>query len=298
MWRFTGLFLAVGLFIAPDFAQASDILGVAWDGTVVLIDESSGTGQDIGPSGFSGLNSLAKSSNGTFYSVAGDPLFTTASTLITIDSSTGLGASVAAVNGLDAGTVRAVAFSPGDVLYAIGNGGGAFGTGIADDLYAINLITGDATLIGNTGFSGIQGLAFGPDGTLYGWDVNSLFTGAGLVTINPLNGQAIDVNANIGESDSDIQGLAFASDGTFYGARHTLFTIDPLTGAVVAVGPNTLADIRGIESLDTKTENDPASTTTPEPASWFLLGLGLLVFASLVVTRHRHSKGAGRSEVS
>lgn len=284
MHRFARWLMVIGLFAAPSLAQASNILGVAWEGAVVLIDESDGSGQDLGLSGFSGLNSLAKTSGGIFYSVAGNPLFTTTSTLITIDPSSGLGTAAVVVNGLDAGTVRALAFSSGDVLYAIGNGGGAFGTGIADDLYRIDLATGNATLLGSTGFSGIQGLAFAPDGTLYGWDVNSLFTGAGLVLIDPLTGQATDINAAIGESDADIQGLAAAPDGTLYGARHTLYTINPLTGAVSAVGSDDLPDVRGIEVIPAK-GGDQALTTIPEPASWLLVGFGLIGLTTFGICR-------------
>ena len=136
-------------------SSAATIIGVSWEGAVVSIDSSGGTSSSIGSSGFTGLNSLARTSTGTLISVAGNPLFTTDSTLVRIDSSTGAGTSLGTVTGLPAGSIRALAFSSDDTLFAIANGGGPFSTTDPDDLYTINLSTGAPTLVGNTGFAGI-----------------------------------------------------------------------------------------------------------------------------------------------
>ena len=250
-------------------ASAATILGVSWEGAVVSIDGSNGTASSIGSSGFTGLNSLGRNSAGVFFSVAGNPLFTTDSTLIRLDPSTGAGTSLGTITGLPAGTIRELAFSPSDVLFAIVNGGGPFGTGVVDDLYTINLSTRVPTLIGSTKFPGVQGLAFAPDGTLYGWDVE----GAGLITLNSSTGAGSDVNTLVGEAGVDIQGLAVGPDGTLYGARHTLYIIDPSTGVPTAVGTGGYPDLRGIEVIGQL--DSPPTSPLPEPSSWWLLGLGL-----------------------
>ncbi|MBI4340816.1 MAG: PEP-CTERM sorting domain-containing protein [Candidatus Omnitrophica bacterium] len=265
-------------------ASAATILGVSWEGSVVSIDSSSGSSSSVGSSGFSGLNSLARSSTGQLITVAGHPLLTTDSTLVDINPSTGAGTSLGTITGLPAGTIRAAAFSSSDVLFAIANGGGPFSTTEADDLYTINLSSGVPTLIGNTGFAGIQGLAFAPDGTLYGWDVTSDFTGAGLIALNPSTGSGSDVNALVGEAGVDIQALAVASDGTLYGARNTLYLIDSTTGSPSAVGSGGYPDVRGIEVLG-RSNGPPPTSPIPEPATWWLLGLGLFVGAGFRAQR-------------
>lgn len=52
-------------------------------------------------------------------------------------------------------------------------------------LYAVNAITGDIHLIGNTGFKDINGLSFSLDGQLWGWAV-----GKGLITIDVQTGKS------------------------------------------------------------------------------------------------------------
>src|SRR3989338_1301040 len=104
------------LLTAACRASAATIIGVSWEGEVVSVDGTSGAQSSIGSSGFTGLNSLARNSAGTFISVAGHPLFTSTSTLISLNPSTGLGTSLGTVSGLPAGTVRALAFAPDDTL--------------------------------------------------------------------------------------------------------------------------------------------------------------------------------------
>ncbi len=277
--RMRGWLLLYALLWLPAPVQAADILGVAWDGVVSQLDASDGTGQTAGSSGFSGLNSLARSSAGEFFSVAGDA-FASTSTLISIDPLSGLGTSIATVTlGADEVSVRGLAFSPGDVLYAVNNGGGKFSTTDPDALYTIDRSTGTGTLIGSTGFAGIQALAFAPDGTLYGWDLNPSVTGAGLVIINPLTGTATDVDAAVGEGGVDIQSVTFAPDGTLYGGRNSLYTIDPSSGSTSLVGSGGYADLRGIEWLTGPTRDDgsaPGNPVVPEAASWLLFSAGLV----------------------
>ncbi|MFO1054611.1 MAG: hypothetical protein U1F36_20500 [Planctomycetota bacterium] len=138
--------------------------------------------------------------------------------------------------------VRAMAVRRDGRLYAIQNGGGTTGTTVPDLLYAIDPNNGAATLIGSTSaFVGIQGLAFGANNVLYGWDTN-----AGLVTISMATGATTDVNPAVGAT-VDIQALGFAPGNVLYGARNALYRIDTATGVPTLIGSGGYTDLRGLE---------------------------------------------------
>jgi hypothetical protein len=204
-------------------------------GSFLKIDVNNGTGTMIGPTGFSVLNSLARDSTGALYSVSYPDL-------IRIDPNTGAGTSIAKVQ--YPGDFRALAFSSAGTLYGIVNGGGLGQTEVPDDLVTIDMGTGVITAVGNTGHSGVQGLAFASDGTLYGWDVRD-----GLLTINLATGAASLVNPGTKPTGVDIQSIAFAPDGRLYGARNNLYAISISNGATTLIGSGGYSDVRGIEFL-------------------------------------------------
>jgi hypothetical protein len=209
------------------------MIGVTIDGVVVSIDQSTGAGNTIGNCGFV-VNSLAKDSSGTLYSASGTKL-------ITINPMTGAGTEVATLNfGADPSDVRGLAFSPDNVLYAVVNGYSSTGIG-PDHLYTVNVSTGVASLVGDTGLTRVQSLDFSPSGVLYGWDV-----GLGLITINTTTGVATDVNPSVGAT-ADIQGIVFSPDGILYGACNAVYKIDVATGATTLVGSRGYSDVRGLE---------------------------------------------------
>lgn len=224
--------------VSPAHAQ---LIGVGWSGldsAAYTIDQNTGSGGFLGYTGFDSLNSLARDSLGTLYSVADSVL---GQELITIHPSTGQGTSLATLGVSD---IRAIAFSPTDALYAVVAG---------MKLVTVDTTTGQATSItDNMGASFVQGLAFSPGGDLYGWDA-----AVGLVTIDPVSGMASVVNAAAGGGGL-VQTLAFRPDGQLYGARDALYEIDPATGELTLIGTGSYLDVRGLEVI-------------PEPRAGFLL---------------------------
>jgi hypothetical protein len=226
--RRTLVLAALILNLVP-VGRTEEIISIAWPTGVYRIDSTTGGGQEIGFPAVTGMNSLARSPAGEFYTVDAS------SNLLVINPTTGAATPGATLNfGSATPVVPALAFSPSGTLYAIQRGN-------SDDLYTINLTTGQGTLVGPTGSGPLQGLAFAPNGTLYGWNIFS-----GLVTINPANGAATDVNP-AEDASAQIQCLAFAPDGTLYGAQYGLFTIDTATGVPSAAIATGFSDIRGME---------------------------------------------------
>lgn len=236
------------------FSQAqAGLIGVSFGGGLYSIDQTNGATTFIGSTGFSALNALAADSGGTIYSTSG-------SNLLSINTTTGAGTSVATISGLGEGTsIRGLAFSSSNVLYAINNGGSPGSTSVDDKLYTINTTTGAATLLGSvTGFKGVQGLDFNSSDSLFAWDISK-----GLLSLNSSTAAGVDVNTSVGGGDP--QSIAFAADDSLFGVRNQLNSINVTTGALTFLG-NTGLDIRGIEFI----------ADVPEPATLTLLLLGLM----------------------
>jgi hypothetical protein len=220
--------IVLGLSARP---AAQDLLAVSWTGTVHTVDLGAGTTSVLGSSGFSGVNSLAKDASGTLWAFAG-------SNLITIDATTGAGTLVASTS---MSSCRALAFGPGDVLYAIEDGS-------PDLLYVVDVASGARTLIGPTDEFGLQGMTF-VGGVLYGWECGSgSGTGLGLVVLDTVTGAAADVNPSVSGRCDEVQTLAADASGRVLGANRTLYDVDLVTGALSSVIALP-ADVRGLEFL-------------------------------------------------
>jgi len=213
----------------------STLYGCGRLGALYKIDTSSGAGVLVGNSGFV-LNSLAANKSGVVYSVAdaaGVPL-------IRINPNTGAGTFVANLN---PGTqIFDLSFAPNNTLFAI-----TYvqpGTG-PQSLVTINVNTGAVTVIAPIAHP-IFGIAFAPNGTLYGWDGQQ-----GLVTINTSTAALTAVNPTPSPPAVDIQGLSFDSAGKLYGGRNALFKIDVTNGAVTQVGSGGYPDLRGFAFAST-----------------------------------------------
>lgn len=111
------------------------------------------------------------------------------------------------------------------------------GSGGSGKLMRIDQDTGQAILIGASGFNGLSGLACRPDGIAYGTlDGDG---GGATVTIDRADGSGTTLGAS---GFASITGLASTRAGTLYGSAtnatcsDTLVTIDPGTGAATTIG--------------------------------------------------------------
>ena len=106
-------------------------------------------------------------------------------------------------------------------------------------LYRIDLANGQTTLIGETGFNDVEGLALSDEGVLYGI-VDSTKT---LITIDKQSGRGTAVAATVGNTGLTGQGvgqfdaldfgLTFSCDGRLWASSDTtrkLWQIDPASG--------------------------------------------------------------------
>jgi hypothetical protein len=157
------------------------------------------------------------------------------------------------------------AFSPNGTLFATYGG----------ELFTIDVNSGDATLVGQTPGGS---LAFSSDGTLYSSN------GGDLYTVNQSTGAAslvttLAFDSGFGETGSPNQmSLAFdPADGTLYtlaewaGVEQSwLGTIDIATGEVTPIGITGFVGPGGL-----------AIEASPEPASGFLIPVGLFILVAL-----------------
>ncbi len=228
------LAIAFSLSAHAELPQTPDFIGQSGF-NVYRIDEA-GTGTLIGQTGGLSTNAMARDSTGVLWS---SDSISGAGQLYTIDQLTGLGTVQATVP--DAQGLRGMAFDAADNLFAIKNNSSG-----DDFLVRIDLGTSLLTTVGETtGFSALQGLAFAPNGRLYGWDVFR-----GLVTIDTTTAATTDVNSNVGGT-GNIQALTFAPDGRLFGGRDQVFEIDRLTGESTLIGGSNFSDLRGLEFIPT-----------------------------------------------
>lgn len=112
-------------------------------------------------------------------------------------------------------------------------------------LYRIDLASGQTTLIGETGFNDVEGLALSPSGVLYGI-VDSTKT---LITIDKQTGRGSLIGSSpgntgltgqgVGQFDALDFGLAFTCDGRLWASSDTtgkLWQLNPASGQATYVG--------------------------------------------------------------
>jgi outer membrane protein assembly factor BamB len=152
--------------------------------------------------------------------------------------------------------------------------GEAIALDVNDEVWRLDLLTGNATFIANTS-APIDGTAsaFGPDGTLY--EANRLPDL--LQTIDPATGQVTVVGPLGVYFDGTSMGFNFA-DNYLYAMsaphRTDLLRIDPATGAAIELGP--------VQGLLGGNVQYTAATFLPAPA-----GVAVLSLAGLLASRRR-----------
>jgi plastocyanin len=126
--------------------------------------------------------------------------------------------------------------APSGFLYGSTGGDNATGGG---RLWLIDVTNQSASLIGDTGFDRLGGIAFASNGTLYGVSGGSANQGT-LMTIDPTNGTATVIGL-LSDPNAAVDGLRFNSQGVLYGGSFNnsksvgeLLTIDPSNGTVLS----------------------------------------------------------------
>jgi hypothetical protein len=202
---------------------------------------------------------------GVLYGSTGNNPSATAARLVTINPAT---AEVTLVGSFNAGPVNSsgtpatmadLGFDAAGNLFGIGSIGGP-------QLYSINTSTGQATVIGSTGFTSTTGggLAISAAGTFYGTPTASRFG-----TYNSVLGTYTDIANPAKPTGGGAYGSLDFGGGLLYGINvgsgspppTYLVTINPTTGVVTALGPSA-------NSIDA------IAFQIPEPSALALFALG------------------------
>jgi Repeat of unknown function (DUF6923) len=259
-------------------AEAADEAKGFWE-----LDPLTGVGSYIGDPGQAVTGLAFRPSTGVLYGATA-VIDISGSTidpghLITIDPSTGAGTDIGSFGLLDlqdeGNTLADLTFDPATgVLY----GWRARREG---DLYTVNLATGTATKVGESGLSDLQGggLTFGPGGKLF---LAAEGTGGTLRIIDKSTGMSVSSISLSGYSgNASIAALTWDGGKFLYGVTRKngdLIRIDPSTGIIETIGP-AADDSAAIDGL---TFDQACFNFRPAPAA-SLPGLLVLALASLLI---------------
>jgi hypothetical protein len=214
---------------------------------LVVLDPSTGAVQStVGPIGFALTGMAAHPQTGVLYGVTAQTSAASPRTLITVNPATGQGTVVGPLNlaqepanSPSPQTLTDLAFNSAGTLFGWSSRGG--------DLYMVNLNTGAASKVGESGseLPNGGGLTFGPNGTLY---LSRHLTTGVLETINPTTGLATGSVQLSGMAERSVGALEFHPNGTLFGAAldisnpqpsnraGQLITINPASGAITVLG--------------------------------------------------------------
>jgi outer membrane protein assembly factor BamB len=246
-------------------------------GDLWLVDPVNGN-QLIGRPVAQGLSGLAADSSGNLY--ASTFVTGSGSSLIQIDPQDGsLLGSVAILDSLGSPmAITDLAMQPGtDVLYATS----VITDGLNQKLYTIDVATGVASLVGDTGIYATGGgpIGFAPDGTLYYADWDAFTFELRLHRLDPVTGQRIIGSSSpFGGGDGS---LAVGPDGLIYTTPALccsfgrIWTVDPDAPETPALYAQLGSSVGVIGDL----------AFLPEPSLIALLGAGLALAAGAQRTR-------------
>jgi hypothetical protein len=227
---------AIVLLSACSLPASAQLYGVTSGGDLVSIDTTTGVGTVIGNSGF-GANDACTDNAGHILSGGGNP-----DQIIAINPATAAGSVFLNTTGRPANYfIRGMTVSASNVMYVALS---QIDTTTIDRLASIDMTTGAYTVIGPTGRTDIQALAFSPSGTLYAIGINN---GGTLLQLDPTTGAATVIGG--GNFGGDDQALTFLPNGTAYACRVGLRTVDPTTGQTTLIGQTGAFDMRGLAFL-------------------------------------------------
>lgn len=272
---------AVGFLLASAGGARADFLMTDWgsSGNANLYRLSTGTGAAtlIGSTGQPRMIGLVVDADSTIYTVSEE----TNSGLWRLNPTTGAATLVGRLGfNLQEGDMT---INPATGQLYVSNGAG-------DNLYTVNKATGAATLVGSFGAQGrdVSGLQF-INGTLYGLALRDSSTDL-LVTVNPATGLATAVGAGTGTNFGVIAGMGRdPSDGIVYiagptsdfGNNNQLWSLNLSTGVASFVRNITgvTASVSGFSVAGNPSILNPSATAIPEPATFAVLGAGLIGLA-------------------
>jgi hypothetical protein len=230
------LLSSLSLHAVADVLYAVDGAG-GTPSTLYELDAATGAViQTIGPTGLSAVTGIAfHPDTGVLYGVMSGLFHGTETDLVTIDINTG----VSTVIGSHGSQIPDIGFDSNGTLY------GWVEAPTRDSLITLNLTTGAATLVGSSAAGNKIGLAFDSSDNLYMKNSVMLHT--------------LDANTGSSTGSVSVRGsqhhnaLAFDSADTLYslyrdkgGSGATLLTIDPVSGAITAVGSNSISTMSAI----------------------------------------------------
>jgi hypothetical protein len=209
---------------------------------------------------------------GLLYGSTGNSVAASAAKLVSINPLNGL---VTVIGSFNAGPVNSsgtpstmsdLSFDSAGNLFGVGSIGGP-------QIYSINLLTGQATVVGSTGLTSTSGggLGISPGGTFYGTPTSTRFgtynsgTGAYVNIANPVKPVG-GAYAALAFEGSTLFGLNLGSTP----AQTRLVTFDLGTGAITDIG----ASVANLDAI--------AFTIVPEPSTLTLLVAGV---AGLILNR-------------
>jgi len=239
-------------------AQDGKIYAVTYqtNSTFLTLNPNNGTGTNVGLTGFTRVYGIAiQPSNGKIYSTL---VTADVTPLLKIDSEIGNAYEVA---NLPLANIRAITFDTNDDLYGASYGG---------NLYKIDLVSGNLTLIGSTGITTLSSLAVNPvDRQLWATPL-----GGAIYKINKVDGSSTLVG-NTGFSQTP--SIAFDSEGKFFGTTNfsgskisDLISIDTLNGTGTVIGPTGFSLVSGLVMKGTVVVGIKENTINQVPIDYAL----------------------------